>query len=58
MGFGITNAADVRGIAAFADGVVVGSAAVRVVEKAVAEGQDPAGALGAFVRTLADALRS
>jgi tryptophan synthase alpha chain len=57
VGFGITNAADVRGIAAFADGVVVGSAAVRVVEKAVAEGQDAPGALGAFVRTLADALR-
>ena len=57
VGFGITTPADARAIAAFADGVVVGSAAVRVVEQAVAAGADPAPALGTFVRSLAAAMR-
>lgn len=56
VGFGITTPADVRAIASFADGVVVGSAAVRTVEAAVAAGRDPVPALSAFVRSLADAL--
>jgi len=57
VGFGITNAADARAIGAFADGVVVGSAAVRIVEKAVADKTDPAPALATFVKGLAEALR-
>jgi tryptophan synthase alpha chain len=57
VGFGITNATDARAIAAFADGVVVGSAAVRIIEKAVATKEDPVPAMTAFVRGLADALR-
>ena len=57
VGFGITSPADARAVAEFADGVVVGSAAVRVVEQAVTAGADPAAALGAFVKSLAAALR-
>jgi len=43
-------------VAGFADGVVVGSAAVRVIERAVGEGRDPVPALEAFVRDLRAAL--
>jgi tryptophan synthase alpha chain len=57
VGFGITNATDARAIASFADGVVVGSAAVRIIEKAVADKSDPAPAMAAFVKSLAEALR-
>ena len=58
VGFGITSPADARAVAEFADGVVVGSAAVRVVEQAVGAGTDPTAALGAFVKSLAAALKS
>ena len=57
VGFGVTNPTDARAIADFADGVVVGSAAVRIIEKAVADGTDPVPAMGTFVKTLADALK-
>jgi len=57
VGFGITNAEDARAIAAFADGVVVGSAAVRIIEKAVADKTDPVPTLATFVKGLAAALR-
>ncbi|HEY8923714.1 MAG TPA: tryptophan synthase subunit alpha [Polyangia bacterium] len=57
VGFGITSPTDARAVAEFADGVVVGSAAVRVVEQAVTAGTDPAAALGSFVKSLAAALR-
>jgi tryptophan synthase alpha subunit len=43
-------------VAGFADGVVVGSAAVRVIERAVAQGRDPVPALEAFVGDLRAAL--
>lgn len=56
VGFGIKTPADAREVAQFADGVVVGSAAVQIVEKAAAAGRDPAPELGAFVRSLRDAL--
>ncbi|HEY2900318.1 MAG TPA: tryptophan synthase subunit alpha [Polyangia bacterium] len=56
VGFGIKTPADARAVADFADGVVVGSAAVQLVEKAVAAGRDPAIELGAFVRSLRDAI--
>ena len=56
VGFGIKTPADAREVAKFADGVVVGSAAVQLVEKAVAEGRDPAVDLGTFVRSLRDAI--
>jgi tryptophan synthase alpha chain len=56
LGFGISTPKDVQQAASFADGVVVGSAAVRVVEKALQEGNDPAPLLEAYVRTLRNAL--
>jgi tryptophan synthase alpha chain len=56
VGFGIATPADARAVASFADGVVVGSAAVRVIERAVAAGRDPAPELEAFVGDLRAAL--
>jgi tryptophan synthase alpha chain len=56
VGFGIRTPGAARAVASFADGVVVGSAAVEVVEKAVAAGRDPVPDLTAFVRSLRDAL--
>lgn len=58
VGFGVTTPADARAIASFADGVVVGSAAVRIIEAASAAGRDPVPELDSFVRSLSDALRS
>jgi tryptophan synthase alpha chain len=56
VGFGIRTPAAARGVANFADGVVVGSAAVEIVEKATAAGRDPVPDLAAFIRSLRDAL--
>jgi tryptophan synthase alpha chain len=56
VGFGIRTPGAARSIASFADGVVVGSAAVEIVEKAVAAKRDPVPDLTAFVRSLRDAL--
>lgn len=58
VGFGVTTAEDARAIASFADGVVVGSAAVRIIERAVAAKRDPAPELETFVRGLAAALKA
>ena len=52
VGFGIKTPADARAVAGFADGVVVGSAAVAIVEKAAAAGHDPCAELSAYVRSL------
>ena len=54
VGFGIRTAADVRAVAAHADGVIVGSAIVRRIEAA---GPDAAAAVGTFVADLATGLR-
>jgi tryptophan synthase alpha chain len=56
VGFGIKTPDDARQVAAFADGVVVGTAAVKVIEDAVKEGRDPVPALEAFVKALRAAL--
>jgi len=56
VGFGIATPADARAVAGFADGVVVGSAAVRIIERAVAAGRDPVPELEAFVGDLRAAL--
>jgi tryptophan synthase alpha chain len=56
VGFGIRTPGAARAIASFADGVVVGSAAVEVVQTAVAAGRDPVPELSAFVRSLRDAI--
>ena len=45
-------------MAGFADGVVVGTAAVKVIESAREAGRDPVPDLEAFVRSLSAALRS
>ncbi len=56
VGFGIKTPGAARAVASFADGVVVGTAAVEIVEKAVAAKRDPVPDLAAFVRSLRDAL--
>jgi tryptophan synthase alpha chain len=47
VGFGIKDAASAQAVAAFADGVVVGSALVSCVAQAIAAGGDQASALEA-----------
>ena len=49
VGFGIRTPSAARAVATFADGVVVGSAAVEIVEKAAAARRDPVPDLAAFV---------
>jgi tryptophan synthase alpha chain len=56
VGFGITTPEQARAVAEFADAVVVGSAAVRTIEKAKAEGRDPVPDLEAYVASLKAAL--
>jgi tryptophan synthase alpha chain len=56
VGFGISTPEQAKAVATFADGVVVGSAAVKLVEKAAAEGRDPVPELEAFVASLRAAL--
>jgi tryptophan synthase alpha chain len=56
VGFGIKTPGAARAVASFADGVVVGTAAVEVVANAVAAKRDPVPELAAFVRSLRDAL--
>jgi tryptophan synthase alpha chain len=56
VGFGIKTPADARAVAGFADGVAVGSAAVELVQRAVAGKRDPVPELAAFVRSLRDAV--
>jgi tryptophan synthase alpha chain len=57
VGFGITTAADAHEVASFADGVAVGSAAVRIIGDAITAGRDPVPELMVFVRSLAAALK-
>jgi tryptophan synthase alpha chain len=57
VGFGVRDAASAAGIAAKADGVVVGSALVEVLRKALPDG-DPAQAVAALVRELAEGVAS
>ena len=52
VGFGIKTPEAAREVATYADGVVVGSAAVDVIRAAVQAGRDPVPELTAFVRTL------
>jgi tryptophan synthase alpha chain len=52
VGFGIKTPEAAREVATFADGVVVGSAAVEVVRAAVESKADPVSALAAFVKSL------
>jgi tryptophan synthase alpha chain len=56
VGFGISTPEQARAVAGFADAVVVGSAAVKIVEKAAAEQRDPVPEMEAFVGSLRAAL--
>jgi tryptophan synthase alpha chain len=56
VGFGISTPDQARAVGQFADAVVVGSAAVKIVEKAAAEKRDPVPELEAFVASLKAAL--
>ncbi len=55
VGFGLSTPEQVRAVAGFADGVVVGSAVVTAMEKAVQDGRDPVEAATGLVRLLAAA---
>jgi tryptophan synthase alpha chain len=57
VGFGITTPMEAAEVASYADAAVVGSAIVRLIEKN--DGQtDTAEEVGAFIRSLKDAMRS
>lgn len=56
VGFGIRTAGAARAVASFADGVVVGSAAVEIVARAAADGRDPVPEMTAFVGGLRQAV--
>ena len=53
IGFGISTPAQARKMAALADGVIVGSAIVKLLEQ---HGKDAAAPIGAYVRSMKDAL--
>jgi tryptophan synthase alpha chain len=57
VGFGISKPAEAAAVASFADGVVVGTAAVKIIEAAQRESRDPVPDLESFVRSLSAALR-
>ena len=52
VGFGISSRDSAARVCQVADGYVVGSALVRTVEQAVADGDDPVEALRAVVRAI------
>ncbi len=54
IGFGISNPAQAERMAALSDGVIVGSAIVRIIEE---HGRDAAPYVGKFVREMKDAVR-
>lgn len=56
VGFGISDPAQARAVAGLAEGVVVGSAIVRMIG-ALGESPETAGKIGAFAKTLADAAK-
>ncbi|UAK23902.1 tryptophan synthase subunit alpha [Sphingomonas nostoxanthinifaciens] len=56
VGFGVRTPDQARAIGAVADGVVVGSAIIDVIESAAKEGRDPAPGVEALVSSLARAL--
>ncbi len=56
VGFGIRTPEAARAVASFADAVVVGAAAVEIVERAAAEKRDPVPEMSAFVRSLRQAV--
>jgi tryptophan synthase alpha chain len=56
VGFGISTPAQAKAVASFADAVVVGSAAVRLIDQAVEAGRDPVPDLESFIASLRSVL--
>ncbi|MBN1256664.1 MAG: tryptophan synthase subunit alpha [Planctomycetes bacterium] len=56
VGFGISTPQMAREVGKYADGVIIGSAMVKRIAAAVAEGSDPCEAVAAFVREISFAL--
>ena len=56
VGFGIASPEQAAEVAGFADGVIVGSAIVRMIGK-LGESDETAPKVGAFVKTLVDATK-
>ena len=56
VGFGIRTPGAAHAVGSFADAVVVGSAAVEIVDRAAADKRDPVPEMTSFVRSLRDAL--
>ncbi len=56
VGFGVRDAAGAAAIAGFADAVIVGSALIEAMERAVNAGTDPIAAAGALAAELAAAV--
>ena len=54
IGFGISTPEQAKRMAELADGVIVGSAIVKLLEQ---HGKDAPGCIGAYVKTLKDAIR-
>jgi len=58
LGFGVSTPDQAHKIGQITDGVIVGSALIEAVRKALAGGKDPAGIAGTFVAEMRKALRS
>src|SRR5579859_838451 len=58
VGFGVSTPQHFRSIGSFADAAVIGSAIVQLIERSVADHQDPATAVAAFIRELKSEHRS
>ena len=56
VGFGISTPEQTRAVGNIADGVIVGSALIKVVDEALENGENPAKVGSAFVAKLSDAL--
>jgi tryptophan synthase alpha chain len=56
VGFGISTPAQAAQVGHLADGVVIGSQLIKIAQAAHAVGQDPAAAVGDFVRTVVTAM--
>ena len=54
IGFGISTPEQAKRMAELADGVIVGSAIVKLLEQ---HGKDAPGCIGAYVKTMKDAIR-
>lgn len=57
VGFGISTPEMAKGVASQAEGVIIGSAIVKRIAAACAEGADPCGPVGEFVRSISEVLR-